>query len=184
MEIKRLIVGPLLTNCYLLKSGDETAVIDPGGDARHIVEELKQFCPGTERGRRWPKYIINTHYHIDHVLADQSVKAATGAAILISEKEKSFVEFAADRWLNEGDEIVIGSEKLKVIGTPGHTNGSISLLGDSYIFTGDTIFADGFGRTDLDGGSQPDLIRSLQKLADLIRPGMAVYPGHGQIYTA
>lgn len=177
MEIKRLIVGPLQTNCYLVKSGSDIAIIDPGGDTNHILDEVKKL-----NGKLI--YIINTHFHIDHVLGNQAIKRETGVKVLIHEKEKKYLDFSADRWLKDDEEITIGQEKLKVVATPGHTEGSISLLGNDYIFTGDTIFADGFGRTDLDGGSQTAMIESLQKLADIIYRGMKVYPGHGEIYEA
>jgi hydroxyacylglutathione hydrolase len=177
MEIKRLIVGPLETNCYLIKAGNETAIIDPGSDTSHILAELKNL--GGE-----VKYIIATHYHDDHVRVIQSIKQETKAQVLIHEKEKPYLEFAVDRFLKDGEDISLGTEKLNVINSPGHTPGSICLIGDGFIFTGDTIFADGFGRTDMPGGSQADMILSLQKLAEIILPGTKVYPGHGQIYTA
>jgi glyoxylase-like metal-dependent hydrolase (beta-lactamase superfamily II) len=174
LEIKNFIVGPLLTNCYLLISNGEAAVIDPGGGAKLILKEI-------EKNKVKLKYIILTHGHWDHTLSALKIKKETGAKILLHEAEKEFVKFKVDQFLKE-DEIKIGSSLLKVIPTPGHTKGSICLLGEGFIFTGDTIFKDGYGRTDLEGGSQKDLENSLKKLEKILRPGMKVYPGHGEIF--
>jgi glyoxylase-like metal-dependent hydrolase (beta-lactamase superfamily II) len=175
MEIKRFIVGPLLTNCYLLISKDEAAVIDPGGGAKAILKEI-------EESKAKLKYIILTHGHWDHTLSVLKIKEKNGAKILLHESEKEFVKFKVDEFLKEDSEIKIGGSVLKVIHTPGHTKGSISLLGKDFIFTGDTIFKDGYGRTDLKGGSQKDLENSLEKLKKFLKPGMKVYPGHGETF--
>ncbi|MFA5249078.1 MAG: MBL fold metallo-hydrolase [Candidatus Paceibacterota bacterium] len=172
MEIKKITVGELQTNCYLFISDGESAVIDPGGEAPEILAWLKKA------GAK-PKYIINTHYHFDHTLANQAVKKDTGAFILIHEAEKDFIDFKADRFLKEGEEIKIGGEVLKIIHTPGHTPGSICLLGNGFLFSGDTLFDGGYGRTDLPGGSDNDMALSLEKLDDVIEPKTKVYPGHG-----
>ncbi len=175
MQIKHFIVGELGTNCYLLISGNELGIIDPGGDADKILKEI-------EKAKVKQKYIINTHCHPYHVLANEKIKKATGAKILIQEAEKDFINFEADRLLKDGDEIKVGDSVLKVLHTPGHTQGSICLLGENFIFTGDTLFKDGHGRTDLSGGSQKDMEESLEKLSKLLKPGMIVYPGHGEIF--
>jgi glyoxylase-like metal-dependent hydrolase (beta-lactamase superfamily II) len=174
-EIKHLIVGPLLTNCYLLFSKKEAAVIDPGGGTKTILKEIE------ESGAKL-KFIILTHGHWDHTLSILKIKEKTGARILLHEAEKEFVKFKTDQFLKDGEEIKIGNIVLKVIHTPGHTKGSICLLGNSFIFTGDTIFKDGYGRTDLVGGSQKDLENSLKKLSKILKPGMKIYPGHGDIF--
>lgn len=161
MEIKCLTVGELATNCYLLISRGEVAVIDPGGEADKILKEIKKSGIN-------PKYIINTHIHSDHTLANEKIKKETGAEIL--------------RNLNDGDKIKIGDILLRVIRTPGHAKESICLLGKNFIFTGDTLFKAGFGRTDLPGGSQEEMEKSLEKLSKIIKPGMKVYPGHGEIF--
>jgi len=193
MDIKHFIVGPLLTNCYLLISKDEAVVIDPGGGVKTILKEIE------ESGAKL-KYIILTHGHWDHTFSAPKIKKETRAKILIYEAEKEFVKFEVDKFLKDGDEIKIGNSFLKVIHTPGHTKGSICLLGENEIFTGDTIFKDGYGRTDLKGGSQKDLENSLKKLSKILKPGslklcfisrlaplrgtrrMKVYPGHGETF--
>lgn len=177
LEVKKLVVGDISTNCYLLSSLNETAVIDPGGEADLIIREIK------ETGCDF-KYVINTHYHSDHVLADNEIKKELGGKILIHEAEKSFIDFKADVFLKEGDAIKIGEVELKVINTPGHTKGSICLLGEGIIFTGDTLFKDGYGRTDLRGGSQEEIEKSLDRISGLLKPGIHVYPGHGEDFIA
>ena len=104
------------------------------------------------------------------------------ANILIHEGEKKFLKFEPDEFLADKSKIKIGKTYLEVIHTPGHTKGSICLLGDGFIFTGDTIFKEGFGRTDLPGGSAADLETSLRKLKLVLKTGMEVYPGHGEVF--
>ncbi len=189
MEIKCFVVGPLLTNCYYLVSGKEVIVIDPGGGLRKILKELKD---------KKLNYIILTHYHLDHTLVAQRLKEETGAKILIHKEEKDFIKslpfsasfqkkekrlvFQPDQFLEDGEEINLGNEFLKIIHTPGHTKGSICILGKDFILTGDTIFEEGYGRTDLPGGSKKDLENSLKKLEKIIQPGMIIYPGHGPVF--
>ena len=189
MEIKHFIVGPLLTNCYLLISESEAAVIDPGGGTKAILKEI-------EENKAKLKYIILTHGHWDHTLSVLKIKEKNGAKILLHEFEKEFVKFKVDEFLKDynppttlprptrapDSEIKIGDLTLKIIHTPGHTKGSICLLGDGFIFTGDTIFKDGYGRTDLPGGSEEDLKNSLERLSKILKPGMKVYPGHGETF--
>ncbi len=175
MEIKQLIVGELLTNCYLIFSNSEILIIDPGAEDNRILEEINKL-----EGK--VKYIINTHHHFDHTTANEGLKKETLADILIHEEEKTFMKFEADRFLKEGDEIKIGDSVLQILHTPGHTKGSICLLSDRVAFTGDTLFKDGYGRTDLPGGSSEEMEKSLKKLSEILKPGTMVYPGHGKIF--
>lgn len=177
MEIKRFIVGQLATNCYLLLGRSELAIIDPGGGLEKLVAAVK------ETNKRL-KYIINTHYHGDHTARAGGLKKNCGGEILIHEAEKNFLQFDADKYIRDGDKIKINQTILSAIHTPGHTTGSICLLGDKVIFTGDTLFRDGRGRTDLPSGSESAMQESLAKLARIIKPGMTVYPGHGEIFEA
>lgn len=175
MRIKHLTVGRLFTNCYLLVFENELAIIDPGGDADKILEEI-------DKEKSKVKYIINTHFHFDHTSENLKIKEKTGAKILIHENEKDFIDFEVDGFLKDGDEIKIGNSSLKIIHTPGHSSGGICLLGENILFTGDTLFKDGYGRTDLPGASQEEMDRSLKKISKLLKPNMAVYPGHGEIF--
>lgn len=175
MEIKRIIVGKLETNCFLFISKEELAVIDPGDEAEKILAEIRKTKANV-------KFIINTHYHFDHLLANKSVKEAAGGKILIHEKEKDFINFEPDRFLKEGEVIKIGDESLKVLLCPGHSKGSICLIGNGFIFTGDVLFDGSCGRVDFPGGSAAEMKKSLEKLEDIILPGTIVYPGHGEIF--
>ena len=161
MQIKQLVVGLLATNCYLIVSDNQAAVIDPGEEPEKILKEI-------EKNNLSLKYIINTHLHFDHVSANQKIKEKTNAQVLKN--------------LTNNQEIKIGQIILKVIYTPGHSKESVCLLSDNFIFTGDTLFKDGYGRTDLPGGSDQEMEESLNKLSKIIKPGMIVYPGHGEIF--
>lgn len=187
--IERLEVGPLLTNCYILKSGEEMAVIDPGGDAPVILERAEKLSGVV-------KFVINTHGHIDHIAANAEVVEKTKAKVLIHQLDAANFESPAvnlsammgvtiklaqpSRFLVEGDEVVIGKQTLRVIHTPGHTPGSICLLGPDYAFTGDTLFLDSIGRVDLPGGSEKEMLASLVRLQGLLRRETMLYPGHGR----
>jgi len=176
MEVLKLRVGPLRTNCYLIISNGEAIVVDPGDDKEVILAELVKHSAKL-------LYVVNTHYHFDHTAANDDISAATGAKILIHEAEKEYIDWQADQWLQDGDEIKFGNDKLKVVHTPGHTAGGICLLGENVIFTGDTLFKGLHGRTDFDGGSPLEMEKSLTKLKDIIKSGMHVYPGHGHDYV-
>lgn len=179
MEIKRLIVGPIETNCYILISGSEMAIIDPGGDAGIILFELKKY-------KAKLKYIIHTHYHYDHCLATADIKKQTGAKTMIHKNEEGFVgDFFPDQYFVDGDFIGVGDVVLRVVLTPGHSAGSVCLFDrdDRFVFTGDTLFLNGYGRTDLPGGDEVQMNHSLYMLKGLIRPNMQVYPGHGEDFV-
>jgi glyoxylase-like metal-dependent hydrolase (beta-lactamase superfamily II) len=175
MQIKRFVVGDIATNCYFLINQNELAIVDPGGEADKILAEIRT----TDLK---PKYIINTHAHFDHTLANDKIREATSAQILIHQNEKDLVDFTVDRFLKSGEKIKVGNEFLEIIHTPGHTPGSICLIEKGFILTGDTLFQDGYGRTDLAGGSQKEIEKSLDKIAKLLKPAMVVYPGHGEIF--
>lgn len=169
MLVKKLVVGPLWTNCYIVASerGGEAAVIDPGDDAHAILEALAQDDLKV-------KYIVNTHGHFDHTDGNSDLKAATGAKLAASKTEKD----EADVPLAEGQVLEVDGVELKVLETPGHTKGSISLLTHDRLFAGDLLFAGSIGRTDMPGGSVKQMMESLRKVSGL--PGQTiVYPGHG-----
>lgn len=178
MNIEILKVGPLQTNCYILSGKKKIVIIDPGGDANKIIDVVNKLKKGD-----MVVEIINTHYHYDHTLANNELRDFFKAKIYIHENEKNFIEFKADGFLKEGEEIEINGEKLKVINTPGHTKGSICLLGEDLIFTGDTIFEQGIGRTDFPGGNMEEMEESLKRLPKYLKEGMVAYPGHGNNFT-
>ncbi|MEM1569242.1 MAG: MBL fold metallo-hydrolase [Candidatus Bathyarchaeia archaeon] len=176
MKIKRLIVGLLKTNCYIVENNGEALIIDPGGSPDRIIDCVL-------RNRLYVDLLIVTHGHPDHYSAYLDVKDALRCKVAI---HKSDVETARlmgmpiepDIYVDEGTIVGVGKLKLKVLHTPGHSPGSISILGHGLIFTGDLMFKMGFGRTDLHGGSYPILMRSLKRVLSL-KDDLKVYPGHG-----
>lgn len=149
------------TNCYLLLDGGELVIVDPGDEAQKIIGEIQKIGAAV-------KFIVNTHRHFDHIGANR-------------ELEKEFGVRKVD--LKDGDVVSIGQVRLRAVATPGHTPEGICLFGKDFAITGDTLFADGFGRTDLAGGSSADMAVSLAKLDNLIPEGGMVYPGHGDVFV-
>jgi len=198
MIIKMLTVGALYTNCYIVGCAEtrEALIMDPGFDreaeAQRILREVDQRDLQV-------RYIVNTHGHPDHTSGNRVVKKATGASILIHEYDAPMLTEAgkslarlfglrtesppADKTLHDGDLIQIGGVTLKVLHTPGHSRGSISLLGDDVVFTGDTLFAGSIGRYDLPGGSFQEIMRSIKNRLATLPDHVKVYPGHGPAST-
>lgn len=175
MIIKRFAFGWLSTNCYVVgcEGTKEAVVIDPGLETETEAEEILDFIK--EKGLHI-KYIVNTHGHSDHTAGNTVIKEATSAPILIHESDASYIQ--PDRKLRDGDVIHVGCLKLVVLHTPGHTKGSISLLGDNVVFTGDTLFSGAIGRTDFPGGSYQELIQSIRSKLLSLPDAVEVYPGH------
>lgn len=190
MIIKELVVGPLMANCFICgcSKTKEAVVIDPGGDADTILLSLAD-------SKLKVKYIINTHGHFDHVSANGKMKDATGADILIHpldapmlEKLSSNAAFfgvsvenspPCDQTLEEGDTVSFGDITLKIIHTPGHTPGGISLYTNGIVFVGDTLFAGSIGRTDFPGGDFNTLISSIKTKLFNMEDDIRVFSGHG-----
>jgi glyoxylase-like metal-dependent hydrolase (beta-lactamase superfamily II) len=197
MIISTFPVGLLQCNCTIL--GDETTheaiIIDPGDDAEKIVAELEK------RGLK-PKQILCTHTHIDHVGAIDDLQHRLGVPASIHKADLTLLEkldiqaqFSGlptpkqgtiDGFVQDGDAIGCSGVQLGVLHTPGHTPGSITLhlAGDRPIlFTGDTLFMQSIGRTDLWGGSYPEIIRSIQNKLMTFDDDTLVIAGHGQSTT-
>ena len=188
--VKKIVVGLLEANCYIFADMDAkiAAIIDPGGDGDNIKSEVEKL--GVKI-----KCVINTHGHGDHIFSNKEFNAPICIHKLDAEFLKnpqlnlsSLFGFAiksppAGRLLEEGDIIEIGSLRLKVIHTPGHTPGSISLLGDQIVFTGDTLFKESIGRTDFSYGSGEELIKSIKYKLLTLGDNTLVFPGHGPSTT-
>ncbi len=191
MKVIKLEVGHIGTNCYIVfcEETKEAAVIDPGGNEGEILGIIA-------REKLKVPYIINTHGHADHIEANSKIKNATGAAILIHQNDAQMLVDArgnlsaffgngvvtdpADRILSDGDTIDIGSSiHFKVLHTPGHTPGGISLLSGNVLFSGDTLFAESVGRTDFPGGSYQQLLKSIKEKLMVLDDDVQVLPGHG-----
>jgi len=191
--LKTFTVGLMEANCYILYNPDkrEGLIIDPGAEASRLIKFIRKEKISI-------RYIINTHGHPDHVGANREIKRETNAPILIHEYDAPMLnksqnvlplifplEYSsppADTLIKDGDLIECAGMKLKVLHTPGHTPGGISLLTDDSIFTGDTLFSGSVGRFDLPGGSQEILFNSINKILSLDE-NLAIYPGHGPSTT-
>lgn len=183
MKIHTVVVGPIDTNCYIVEdeASREAIVIDPGGEAGKITGFL-------EKHPLRIKAIVITHGHFDHIGANRELKEKTRAPILMHESDVFGLSAGgsppADRFLKDKDNFEVGGLKFEVIHTPGHTPGGISLYceKEKVIFSGDTLFAGDYGRTDLPYSSGEDMAGSLKKLLRL-PPETKVYPGHGRPTT-
>jgi hydroxyacylglutathione hydrolase len=184
MLVETFRVGMLSTNCYVAscKQTKDAIVIDPGLD---FLSEAQQIFDYLEEGRLKVKFVVNTHGHADHVKADAIFRDKYSVPIGIHPLDAVFIEaLASDQsppnvMLEDGGTIKLGVENLRVLHTPGHTPGSICLIGEKLVFTGDTLFAGGIGRTDFPEGSMNDMQLSLRKLIRL-PDYFVVYPGHGE----
>ena len=186
--VHRIVVGELQTNCYLLVdvAANECLIIDPGGD----FQKIKSFIHSRDLT---PLFIINTHGHADHITANSQF----GLPVYIHEDDAGFlsdphknlspapfiVQGRPERLLKNGEIIKAGNLNLQVIHTPGHTPGSICLLCGEVLFSGDTLFASGVGRTDLPYSSTEELINSIKKKLFVLADNIKVYPGHGPSTT-
>ena len=196
-----LQVGPIMTNCYIVgcEESKRGAIIDPGGNGERILAEVRQL--GLEI-----KYVVNTHGHFDHTLANREVmegltknqqqppllaihqadepmlKSGGGAALF---GLRGFSSPPPDMYLEEGDVLTLGQVKLKVLYTPGHSVGSVSLLNEEekVVFDGDVLFNVSVGRVNLPGGSRETLGDSIRNKLLTLPDDTVVYSGHGPATT-
>ena len=193
MNIKTLELGTYGANCYIVwaNAATESLLIDPGDDAGLILKELEKL------GLKL-KYILLTHGHPDHCGALAELKSATGALFGIHPADVDLLNNrlirmllgmkpqnppAPDLLLRDGDIVSAAGLELKVLATPGHSPGGICLLGEGILFTGDSLFNDSIGRTDLPGGDGSQLIRSIKEVVMSLPDGTIIYPGHGPAST-
>jgi len=183
MQIQTFNVGMLSTNCYVVSCSEtkEAIIVDPGFETPVEAEQLTRYVDQKELK---VKFIVNTHGHADHISGDMVLKRKYVVPICIHKLDAACLNDLGesipptDVMLEDEALLEFRQEKLKVMHTPGHSLGSISLVGDKLVFTGDTLFAGGIGRTDFVGGSDQDMKSSLQKLVGL-PDDFVVYPGHG-----
>lgn len=189
------VVGPLGCNCYVV--GDpatkEAIVIDPGGDAKRLIEELVRLGVTV-------KAIVATHAHFDHLIAGQELRAHTGAPFHLHDSDRFLLDWwhesgrlflgvelppppEIDSHAGEGLVLEAGSTRLEVLHTPGHSPGSISLVGAGALFSGDALFAGSVGRTDLPGGDTGVLVDAIKSKLFAFGDETPVYPGHGEATT-
>lgn len=187
MQIHTFNVGMLSTNCYVVNCAQtrEAIIIDPGLD---VPSEAEQIVRYVDKSKLKVKFIINTHGHPDHIRGDRTLKEKYSVPICIHTYDAFSLDvlgeniFPANILLEDEGLIKFGQETLKVMHTPGHTPGSTSFVGEKLVFTGDTLFAGGIGRTDFPESSNLEMRRSLKKLLHL-PDNYVVYPGHGAVST-
>lgn len=190
MIIEKLAVGPFDTNCYIVgsESTKEGMIIDPGDKAKEILKKVEDLQLDI-------KLIVLTHGHVDHIGALKGVKEATGAEVAVHGDDAKSVGRkqplsimlglfyptppSPDRVLKDGDSIEVGDLHFEVLHTPGHTPGGICVMGEGVVFSGDTLFNSGIGRTDLPGGNYDKLMGSIQTKLMTLPDETIVYPGHG-----
>jgi len=193
MILKALVVGPFGSNCFVVGSETtrEGVIIDPGADPKTILKAVQDL-------RLSIVLIVATHNHMDHIGALRPVKDATQAQFAIHEADAKEAMPAVlgrvaglvmgsslkarpqpDRLLKDGDMLEVGDLRFQVLHTPGHTPGGISLSGEGIVFTGDTLFNLGIGRTDMHGGDYGKLMDSIITKLVVLPDSTIVYPGHG-----
>lgn len=186
--VRQFLVSQMMVFAYLVgdEESGEALVIDPAAGADQILSEAGRL--GLRIGR-----IVNTHGHVDHIMGNAEMKERTGAPILIHEADAAwmsqqppsmFQAFGgrpsppADAVLRDGDRVELGGLSMEVIHTPGHSPGGICLYIPGAVFTGDTLFVGGVGRTDLPGGSWHTLLESIHRRLFGLPGDTIVYPGH------
>lgn len=197
MIFSSIEVAPLGVNCFLLgcDSTKEGIIVDPGGDADRIVEMVAEHGVNI-------RYILNTHGHFDHIGANMAMVQQFKAPILIHAEDATMLGRVAevsrrygvsggensppaDAFLQDGQQIIFGNYSLKVLHTPGHTQGGCCfyIKAEKKVITGDTLFADSIGRTDLPGGSHEQLLTSIRTKLFTLPDDVTAYPGHGAATT-
>jgi len=192
MIFESTAVGPLEVNCYIVgcEQSREGIVVDPGGNVEKIAVIVAQHGLKIHT-------IINTHGHFDHLGGNRQALATFGARLLIHQADAPMLSKSAevarmygmpgdnspeaDAYLVDGMEILFGTCRLKVLSTPGHTQGGCCLYfeDEHKVITGDTLFADSIGRTDLPGGSHEQLLDSIRTKLFTLPDDVIAYPGHG-----
>jgi hydroxyacylglutathione hydrolase len=190
MLLHSFVTGPLETNTYLVADRDtgEALVIDPGGNPGEILAFLA-------KERLTCRFVVNTHGHFDHISGNRALKSATGASLLVHEADAPMLSEAVtharffmmraenspppDTLLEDQGEVRVGSVLLRVLHTPGHSPGGVTLVAPGAAFCGDLVFHGSVGRTDLPGGSERVLLDSIRRHIMTLPDDTVLYPGHG-----
>lgn len=204
LRIRRFVFNTFGENTYLVINSDtaEAAVVDPGMNTARECAEFDSFV--AENGLKITQ-IINTHLHVDHCFGDNYVRDRYGAKVK-SHPDDAFLgervaaqmrafgmlsrggepePVVSDAELRDGDLVAVGDDQLRVLHVPGHSPGSIALYSATggFVLTGDALFQGSIGRTDLPGGSHPQLVAAIRKKLLTLPAATTVYPGHGPATT-
>ena len=195
MKIQSYVLGMVSTNCYIIfnESTNEALIIDPPDQAPALKVKIEELDLS-------PVAILLTHGHFDHIMAAGDLAAAFGIPVLAGEDEKALLEdynlngsrmvrknytLSADRFLKDKEELTLGGMRIKVIHTPGHTAGGVCYYfeEDKVLISGDTLFLESIGSTDLPTGDQYTLLESIRRKLMVLPEEVFVYPGHGDKTT-
>ncbi len=183
MTIDILSLGIYQANCYILSNGSRCIAIDPGGNAEQVLEMLQRKGLTLEA-------ILLTHGHFDHVGGVKALVKQTHCQLWMHEGDYSYgpesnmwfplssSDFSEVHFYEDGEELTLAGLPISILGTPGHTWGSVCIAVEDNLFTGDTLFQNSCGRTDLEGGDIRWMQHSLRRLKELEK-NYTVYPGHG-----
>lgn len=187
MKIEKLILGGYMENCYIVY--DEKTlkgfIVDPGDEGNLI----KNYIEGNNIKL---EFILLTHGHIDHVGASDFISKAFNLPVYISKTDMEYINRGEmvfgkikepDFYLSGGDIIDFNGKDIKVIETPGHSEGHVSFLLDNHLFSGDVLFENSIGRFDLPGGNYNTLINTIKNKIVVLPDDTIVYTGHGNITT-
>lgn len=185
MKTERFVVGELQENCYLLTDGEEAALIDPGAESERLLAHIgKSGCT--------LKKILLTHGHFDHIGAVSDIAKKTGAKVYVHSKDAPMLTdnsknlsymgteidyYEPDEFFDNMESVSVGNSQLKIFHTPGHSSGSVCLLCEDTLFSGDLLFQGSIGRFD-HGDIREELV-SLKFLMDNFDDNIKVFPGHG-----
>ncbi len=172
--LRKLVINPFQSNCYILscKNTKEGLIIDPGGEVFAITKEIT-------RQKLKIRYILLTHFHLDHTAGAKEMKTITKAPVWIHSLDANGLNFQPDGQLSDGQEISLGNFRIIVLHTPGHSPGGVCFHAPGVVFTGDTLFAGSVGRTDFPGGNHHLLVQGVIKKVFPLGDELRVYPGHG-----
>ncbi|MDI6452624.1 MBL fold metallo-hydrolase [Peloplasma aerotolerans] len=183
MKIEKITLGNLRSNCYILSENKNALIVDPGYESQDVINYVNSNDLNVEA-------IYITHCHFDHIGGVKQLKELYNPKVYAPRKDSMWIDNPSynqlgyitpvDQWVNEGDEIQFSSKTFIVYETPGHSPGSTVLYNDRVLFSGDTLFFQSIGRTDIPLSDSKIIYQSVKKIYDLFDDDVIVYPGHGK----